>query len=183
VELLAMELRDVNESQRLIVGVVAPYDEVSYLTPDPNGERIRRGAFAKSIEQRATKIPLLRRHDQALRLGQSREWQDDAGGLLGTFGVNPGDAGDALLSDCRDGYLGGLSAGWIPMGRTRGKDGVGEITEAKLIEVSAVAVPAYDGAALLAVRDAQDLDALLAPFRARPDVNLEPIAPLVYRSR
>jgi len=177
-----MELREVNEARREIVGVVAPYDEVSYLTPDPNGERMRRGCFAKSIEQRATKIPLLRRHDQALKLGSSREWRDDAGGLLGAFGVNPGDAGDALLADCRDGYLDGLSAGWIPLGRTRGRDGVSEITEAKLIEVSAVAVPAYEGA-VLAVRDAQDLDTMLAPFRARPDVNLEPIPPLVYRSR
>jgi len=182
-ELLGMELREVNEPQRLIIGVVAPYDEVSYLTPDPNGERMRRGCFAKTLGQRREKIPLLRRHDQALKLGRSRDWRDDAAGLFGEFVVNPGDAGDALLADCRDGYLDGLSAGWLPLGRTRGRDGVSEITEAKLIEVSAVAVPAYEGAALLAVRSAQDLDAMLAPFLAPPAVNLEPIPPLVYRSR
>jgi HK97 family phage prohead protease len=186
-----MELREVDEPRRLVVGVVAPYDEVSFLTPDPNGERIRRGAFAKSIRQRGAKIPLLRGHAKTsgttdrptgIRYGLSRSFDDGPEGLLGEFVVNHGDLGDRLLEDCRDGYLGAMSAGWVPLNASRGADGVREITEAKLVEVSLVAVPAYDGA-LVAVRNAQDLDELLAPFRARPDVNLDPIAPLAYRRR
>jgi phage head maturation protease len=97
--------------------------------------------------------------------------------------VNPGDRGDLLLEDCRDGYLASMSAGWLPLDARRGADGVREITEAKLVEVSLVGLPAYEGAGLLAVRSAQNLDELLAPFRARPDVNLDPIAPLAYRRR
>jgi HK97 family phage prohead protease len=177
---LAMEIREVDEGGRRILGVVAPYDEVSYLTPDPNGERIRRGAFARSIAHRSAKIPLLRAHDRALRLGISRTFEESDGGLLGDFVVNHGDHGDRLLEDCRDGYLAAMSAGWLPLDARRGADGVREITEAKLVEVSLVAVPAYEGA-LVAVRSAQNLDAMLAPFRARPDVNLDPIPPLVYR--
>jgi HK97 family phage prohead protease len=178
-----MELREVNTAQRVVVGVVSPYDEVSYLTPDPNGERIRRGAFARSIAHRETRIPLLRRHDQSLRLGVSRRFDDGAEGLVGEFVVNHGDEGDRLLEDCRDGYLGAMSAGWLGLDARRADDGVREVTEAKLVEVSLVAVPAYEGAGLLAVRNAQSLDDLLAPFRARPDVNLDPIPPLAYRRR
>jgi Escherichia/Staphylococcus phage prohead protease len=189
-DVLAMELREVDEAERVIVGVVAPYDEITYLVNDPNGERIRRGAFSRSIAHRGAKIPLLRGHSKAagsdslrptgIRYGLSRTFSEDAGGLLGEFVVNRGDPGDLLLEDCRNGYLGALSAGWLPLDARRGSDGVREISEAKLVEVSIVAVPAYEGAAMLAVRNAQDLDALLAPFRARPDVNLDPITPLPY---
>jgi HK97 family phage prohead protease len=178
-----MELRDVNPSQRLVIGIVSPYDETTYLAPNPNGERIRRGAFAKSIRQRGTKIPLHRNHDRNLRFGLSRSFTEEAGGLLGEFVVNPGDAGDRLLEECRDGYLPAMSAGWLPLSVGRGGDGVSEVTEAKLVEVSLVGLPAYEGAQMLAVRSAQNLDDLLAPFRCRPDVNLDPIPPVVYRHR
>ena len=53
---LAMELRSVDEPQRLVVGVVVPYDELTYLTPDPRGERVKRGAFARSIAHRGDRI-------------------------------------------------------------------------------------------------------------------------------
>lgn len=183
-EELAMELREVRESERLVIGIVAPYDETTYLVNDPMGERISRGAFEKSIRQRGDRIPILRAHDRAKRMGKSRTFVEERGGLVGTFEINPGDEGDLFLSQCRDGYYGGLSAGFLPLGRIeRGDDGAREIREAKLVEVSAVGVAAYEGAGLLAVRSAQDLDAILAPFRARPDVNLAPIPPLAYRPR
>lgn len=178
---LAMELREVNPSQRIVVGMVMPYDEISYLTPDPNGERVRRGAFARSIAHRAGKIPLLRAHDRSMTYGISRSFVEEAGGLIGTFGVHEGDRGDQLLEDCRTGYLGSMSVGMLPLDVKRAADGVQEIIEAKLIEASLLGLPAYEGAAMLAVRSAQNLDDLLAPFRARPDVNLEPIPPLMYR--
>lgn len=179
---LNMELRDVRPSERLVLGIVTPYDETSYLTPDPGGERIRRGAFTKSIAQRATKIPLLRNHDRASRMGVSRSFTDTPDGLLGEFVVNPGDAGDQLLEDARNGYLGAMSAGFLPLGHShRGPDGAREIAEAKLVEVSLVALPAYEGSGMLAVRNAQDLDALLAPFQNRPAVNLDPLPAFGYR--
>ena len=68
---LAMEIRSVDLEERTLVGVVAPYDEVSYLVPDPGGERIMRGAFAKSIRQRSDKIPLHDNHGTDRRLGIS----------------------------------------------------------------------------------------------------------------
>ena len=47
---LAMEIRSVDDAERRIVGVVAPYDETTYLVPDPGGERIMRGALQGSID-------------------------------------------------------------------------------------------------------------------------------------
>ena len=57
-----MELRRVDLAERIAVGVVAPYDEVSYLTPHIEGERIKRGAFARSIAHHRGGIPALRNH-------------------------------------------------------------------------------------------------------------------------
>lgn len=182
-DMLGMELRDVVESERLVVGVVAPYDEVTFLSPDPNGERILRGAFKKSIAQRGGKIPLCRAHDHGRKLGTSRRFTDDAAGLVGEFVINPGDSGDELLEDVRNGYLDSLSVGFQPLVVGRGADGVREVKEARLHEVSMVAIPAYAGAAVLSVRNAQDLEALLAPFQNRPDVNLAPIPSIAHTLR
>lgn len=172
---LAMELRGVRMDQREIDGRVAPYDATSYLTPDPRGERILRGAFAKSIRQRETKVPLCRNHDHSRAVGMSKRWLDQPDGLLSTFGVRPGADGDAVLEDARDGYLPGLSVGFMPLVTRRGADGASEVAEAKLLEVSLVVIGAYDGAQVLAVRTAQDLDKLLAPFRNAPQIDLSPL--------
>lgn len=180
---LVMELRDVDPSERVVVGVVAPYDEVSYLTPDPAGERILRGAFKKSITQRGGKIPLFRSHDHSRKVGTSRRFTDDTAGLVAEFHIVSGTHGDELLEDLRNGCLDSMSAGFQTLVAGRGPDGVREVKEARLLEVSMVALPAYQGAAMLSVRNAQELDTLLAPFRNRPDVNLAPLPPILHTPR
>lgn len=169
---LDMEIRSVEVAERLLVGVVAPYDQTSYLVADPAGERIVRGAFRKSISQRADKIPLHDNHGTTRRMGISRSFDDGDDGLVGTFAIYEGAKGDALLEDLRHGYLGGMSVGFQPLQVTRGVDGAREVREAKLIEVSVVGHPAYEGAGLLAVRGAAQVADLFPP---RPEVNLEPI--------
>jgi len=180
---LPMELRSVSELERIVTGVVVPYDQTTYLVPVAGGERIRRGAFRRSIDHRGDRIPLFRNHDHALRMGVSRSFEETPDGLIGSFRVNEGDAGDALLAECRNGYFGGLSAGFLPVDRERGADGASEVTQGKLVEVSTVGHPAYESMGGLAVRSAQDLDVLLAPFRNRPDVNLAPLPPIRYGRR
>jgi uncharacterized protein len=180
---LIMEVRHVDADAREMVGIVAPYDEVTYLTPDPQGERILRGAFAKSIRQRGGKIPLLRNHDQSRKVGNSSRFSDSADGLVGEFKIVAGDHGDLMLDDLRNGCLDMLSVGFQPLTAVRGADGVREVKEARLVEVSVVAVPAYQGATVLAIRNAQNLDEMLAPFRSRPIVNLDPVPAVVYRPR
>lgn len=151
---LAMELRGADMDARTITGTVVPYDEVSYLVPDPSGERIARGAFAKSIRQRADRVPLFRNHEHGVMLGSSRSWADGADGLTAVFGVRPGQLGDEVLEEVRGGWLPGLSVGFRALTRARGQDGVTEVREAQLAEVSLVTIPAYEGA--LVTREASD---------------------------
>jgi Escherichia/Staphylococcus phage prohead protease len=170
---LTMELRSVDPEGRTVIGVVAPYDEVTYLTGERDGEKIRRGAFKRSLGQKKQRIPLCRNHVHDVALGWSTRFVE--GDVLeGTFGVNDGGPGDDLLDELRQGYLTGMSVGFRPIRSVRGDAGVREIVEAELIEVSMVGIPAYAGATLLSVRSA-------ALIPARPAVNLDPI-PLVWHT-
>lgn len=177
-EHLPMDIRAVDGVARVLEGVVVPYDEISYLTPNRDGERVQRRAFARSISDRGDRIPLMRSHDHDVVYGRSVRFVEEAGGLVGEFRVNEGDRGDALLAEIRQGYLGALSVGFQVVRSERAADGVLEILEGRLHEVSVVGLPAYAGAGMLAVR-AADMDELLAPFRIpRPDVDLSPIPPV-----
>jgi Escherichia/Staphylococcus phage prohead protease len=172
---LHMELRDVSEPERLVVGVVAPYDEVTYLTGQPGGERIKRGAFKRTLKNKLASrqgIGLFRNHEHGMRMGSARTFSETETGLVGEFVVNDGPRGDEFLEECRHVVRTG-----------RGDDGAREIIEAALGEVSMVGLPAYEGAGVLAVRNAQSLDQLLAPFLNRPEVNLDPIPPIGYCPR
>jgi hypothetical protein len=170
-----MQLRSANVDERIITGLVVPYDATSYLTPNIGGERIMRGAFAKSIRQRGDRIPLCRAHDHSRALGMSRSWTDNDEGLGGEFYVRPSAAGDEALEEARDGYLSELSIGFQPLVQRRAPDNALEVREGRLFEVSLVVIAAYDGARVLAVRNAQSIDELLAPFRNPPHVDLSPL--------
>jgi uncharacterized protein len=180
---LTMATRSVDFAAREIVGVVAPYDETSYLTGTPGGERLRRGCFGKSIAERGDRIPLLVGHDhRRAAVGKSVGWHDGADGLLATFKVRPDEDGDRVLGDARDGYLPALSVGFEPLQRRRAADGAIEVTEARVHEVSLVSVGAYSGAQVLATRAAEpvplDVEALMAPFRNPPRVDMSPLPPI-----
>ena len=169
---LPMEIRAVDMAERTITGVCAPWDEVSYLVPDPGGERIIRGAFSKSLRQRVDRVLLFRAHDHTRAIARSRQFTDDEHGLTGVFHARPSVAGDEALEEARDGYLPGMSVGFVPVNDRRGPDGVREIVEARLMEVSLVPIPAYEGARVLAVREA----AAGIEFPAL-DIDLSPILP------
>jgi hypothetical protein len=151
---LPMEVRSVDVDARTVEGVCVPWDETSYLTPNPAGERMKRGAFNKSITQRGDRIFLYRDHDHSRPVGRSESFSDQDDGLHGTFRIRESVSGNDALVDLREGYLPALSIGFRPLNSRRGPDGATEITEAQLLEVSLVSLPAYDGARVLALRTA-----------------------------
>jgi HK97 family phage prohead protease len=77
--------------------------------------------------------------------------------------------GDETLADVREGYLPALSVGFKPLQTRRGRDGATEVVAGQLMEVSLVALGAYDGAHVLAVRTAYNLAHFPQPIR--PDLS------------
>ena len=59
--------------------------------------------------------------------------------------MNDGPHGDDLMEDFRHGYVDRLSVGFQPIDAPCGEDGVREIREARLVEVSRVALPPMRG--------------------------------------
>jgi HK97 family phage prohead protease len=174
---LPMELRRVDAEARSITGVVAPYDEVTYLVSNPGGERIKRSAFNRSITQRGTRIPLCVNHDHSHAVGMSTRWEETTEGLEGTFEFRNSTRADEVLADVKEGYLTGLSVGFLPVDTARASDGVMEVREARLFEVSLVLIGAYDSARVLAARQAEGLSALLTPFQNPPALPVPFIPP------
>lgn len=180
---IEMQMRGVSESRREIVGMVAPYDETTYLVASPSGERLRRGCFNKSIAERGDRIPLCVGHDhRSAAVGKSTSWEDTAAGLLATFRVRDGAEGDKVLQDAELGYLPAMSVGFEAKHGVRAADGALEVTEGKLHEVSLLVVGAYAGAEVMAVRSAEevraDLEAWLTPFKNPPRVDMSPLPPI-----
>ncbi|HKV67687.1 MAG TPA: HK97 family phage prohead protease [Gaiellales bacterium] len=174
----ALELRVPDDDERVVEGIVVPYGETSFLTPDPQGERFAPKSLNRTIRERPkVKLFLNHRHDDAV--GTSVAWRvDDERGLWGKFKIPPGADGDRVLDKVRNELLDAFSIGFRPINTRRAPDGVREVLEAKLHEVSLVPIGAYDGARVLAVRSPAR-----TAIAAMPIVNLDPMVPIRYWAR
>jgi HK97 family phage prohead protease len=158
---------------RTVYGLAVPFDSPTPIR-DRSGtydEVFRMGAFADTIRERGDRVKFLANHDrQTMPLGKAIMLREDPAGLIGEFRVSATPAGDAALELIRDGVLDALSIGFAPiqsLGR-EGRDPVVERTAVKLMEVSAVAFPAYEGAMIAGVRS-EDLDGPDQPVNPEPD--------------
>ena len=169
---LDLEIRTRGEG-RTIFGLAVPFD-----TPTPIRDRMgtydevfRMGAFADTIRERGDRVKFLANHDrQTMPLGKATMLREDPAGLVGEFEVARTEAGEEVLELVRMGALDALSIGFVPvesLGR-EGRDPVVERTAVKLLEVSAVAFPAYEGALIAGVRS-EDLEGPDQPINPEPD--------------
>src|SRR4051794_32748850 len=113
----ALEIRTTGDG-RTVVGRAVPYDSWTRIH-DADGEydeRFMHGAFARSVDQRASKIPLRAKHqERALPLGPIREFDERADGLWISARVSRTQAGDEILELVNDEVLNGLSVGFSPI--------------------------------------------------------------------
>lgn len=153
---------DIRSDGRTVHGIAVPYDAPTQIN-DRDGrytETFRRGSFARTLRERgAGRVKFLALHDQrAMPLGRATTLREDATGLYGEFRVSQTQSGDEALELIRDGVLDAFSIGFEPVRNVWAKDMTSVIrAEAKLLEVSAVAFPAYDGAAIAGVRHREPL--------------------------
>lgn len=171
---LALELRVTDAGERTLEGIVVPYGETTFLTADPAGERFVAGSLNRTVTDRGARVKLFRAHDHSRAVGRAVGWDpDNRRGLWGAFRVAATAAGNEVLDEVREGVLDAFSVGFRPLQARRGRDGVREIVEAALHEVSVAPMGAYDGARVMALRT--PAPPLLPPM---PAVNLDPLPPL-----
>lgn len=173
--LLPLEVRAVDEAQRIATMLVCKYGETTGRLARP--ERFLPGAFTRSVTERGARIPFTSRHtggsgkiERSWMIARPVRWQHDDDAELRAvlrFFDTP-DGWDAFCS-ARDGELDGASVGFRAVTERSGDDGAREIAEARLHHVAllnrAADVPAYDEPRLLEVRSAAEaatVQALLA---------------------
>lgn len=153
---LGLEIRAGGDG-RTIAGIAVPFDQPTEIH-DATGsfrEEFVRGAFDRTIRERAGRVKLLAQHDaKSFPIGRASLLREDARGLYSEFVVSKTARGDEALELVRDGTLDGLSVGFAAVRDTWTRDHVRQVLEAKLYEVSVVPWPAYDGARISAVRSA-----------------------------
>jgi HK97 family phage prohead protease len=169
---------EVRADGRTVVGIAVPFNTPTEIrTPGRAGsfvESFVRGAFARTIAERGSRVKFVGQHDYAaMPLGRAQLLREDAAGLYGEFRVSNTAAGDEALELIRDGALDALSVGFKPITERLTHDGEVQRTEVALYEVSAVAFPAYEGALISAVRSEQP--------EIEPEPELDPLDQ--YRQR
>ena len=169
-----LELRDVEaEGFRWLHGRAVPYgvwQDVGWYM-----EKIRKGAFAKSIKEAARRLPLLLFHDgRSFPVGVSERWTETDDGLDVVWKLDTSERAQEAARLASEGMLTGLSVGFQSMAngsiRTYDEDtGISwvERTEARLLEVSLTPTQAYAGAKVALVRSREPHVNGSAPARRR----------------
>jgi len=159
---------EVRASQREITGVVVPFDSPTQI--GDYTETFRRGAFARTIAERGSRVKLLFAHDTARPLGRAVSLVEEKRGLVGTFKVANTAAGNDALELVTSGAIDSFSVGFQPVVDewSRSRDTVTRLS-VKLLETSLVTLPAFEGALIESVRSLQDYNPRRDPriIRAR----------------
>lgn len=136
----------VDRESRTITGLAVPYGAVA----ESGGMS---WSFSKGTltYADAKRVKLLVSHDWGRAVGYASKIEDTDEGLIASFKVARGAAGDEALSMAEDGVWDGLSIGVAGGGRFDVKDGVNHAVSAPLVEISLTPAPAYDAARVTSV--------------------------------
>lgn len=150
--------------KRTITGIAVPHDETANL--GGNTYRFERG----SIQPARNRTPLLLGHDRNKPVGIMTELSSDENGTIAVFSVDQGADGDLALEQASTGSRGGLSIGAEIIRATEDETGVVVVSQAALLEVSLVTIPAFAGSAVTNVTANEQSD----PGDEQPDPDPTP---------
>jgi HK97 family phage prohead protease len=131
----------VNRESRTITGLAVPFGAVA----ESGGLLWSFGPGTLKYAD-AKRVKLLVSHDWSRAIGYAASLTETDEGLIASFKVARGPAGDEALAMAEDGVWDGLSIGVAAGGRFDVRDGVNHSVSAPLVEISLTPAPAYDGA-------------------------------------
>ena len=171
---VATELRVAEEGGgRTLTGIAVPYGEHTDRVAILNGEMFRPGAFKRNLMNmnRAGRYPKLRQmHDQrSAAVGTIKSLIETPEGLMVEARLADTEDGNRAPQMVREGIYDGFSVGFVAVREARGVNGVREIVEARMAELSLVEEPAYLGAKIVDIRKQRQAAIVLPPM---PKVDL-----------
>jgi len=169
-EVDGIEMREDDDGHHL-VGTVVPWHSTYEMRPGVF-ERFTRGAFDKTLLERADKIPLLEQHARdRFQIGRSVSFTKTPDGLVADFRLARTARGEEARALAADGLVTGLSVGFRPIrDRESRRDAGGRLVErleVALDHVGLVSSPAYADAVVTSVRAFDPDDPDVAPRLAR----------------
>jgi HK97 family phage prohead protease/HK97 family phage major capsid protein len=134
------------EPKRTITGLAVPWQVSAQLS---TGETVlfEKGAIAED----STSVKLLEFHDDTRVIGKVTALASTDEGLMFEAKIAPTRAGDDALELLKMGALDSVSVGAMPVKFKTTNDGTMLVSEARLIEISVVTVPAYQAAQIYSV--------------------------------
>ena len=131
---------------RTITGLAVPWNVVANLSNDVGPVKFLEGSI--SVDGPMPK--LLEYHDDTRIIGRVTERVSSSEGLLFTAKLSATRAADDAMALLADGSISAVSVGAMPL-KFKRVDGVMEVSEARLMEISLVSFPAYTDAEIQSV--------------------------------
>lgn len=138
------------QPKRTITGLAVPWDTTARLS---GGESVR--FLRGSISESGPAPKLLEYHDDTRVIGLVTELADTDAGLMFTAKIAGTRAGDDALALLQMGALDSVSVGAVPVKFTSEPDGTMVVSQATMLELSLVTVPAYQAAQVYSVAASQ----------------------------
>jgi len=137
---------DDSQPSRTITGIAVPWDVVANLSNDVGPVKFLKGSI--SVDGPMPK--LLEFHDDTRVIGRVTERVSSDEGLMFSATLSKTRAADDAMALLEDGSISAVSIGAIPL-KFKRVDGVMEVSEARMIELSLVSFPAYADAEIQSV--------------------------------
>ena len=141
-----------------VKGVKVKDDEVKgygavFGNVDRTGDVIMKGAFKKTIQENKGSVIMVANHDQNKPVGRVTEMKEDDYGLQFKGYTSNTDSGKEYKQLMKDGVIDSFSIGYKAIRYEHNEHGGRDIQEAKLFEISPVAIPMNPEAKLLEVKN------------------------------
>tara|TARA_Y100001951_G_scaffold1819_1_gene1268 strand:+ start:2768 stop:3427 length:660 start_codon:yes stop_codon:yes gene_type:complete len=152
------ELLDADEKAGVIKGYASVFDN-----KDSDNDIIRKGSYRKTISENGQRVKYLYQHDMDKPLGKMSMLEEDDKGLIFESKIAKTTLGKDVIELIKSGVITENSVGILPIQKEM-VDGVRNITEVKLYEISAVTLAANDQAVIMDVKGNYDKDKILSRY-------------------
>lgn len=149
VKALGLKIKAVDPERNIIEGYASTFGG----EPDAYGDVIVQGAYTKTIKENGDRIKYLMNHNWDLIVGKVVEAKEDAHGLFIKAKISETENGKNLMTLVKDGVIDRMSIGYIPIKWDFDESGICYLREIKLLEVSAVGIPANEHAEITGAKN------------------------------
>src|SRR5690554_4447260 len=144
---LQFKADDVSTDSRIISGYASTYDL------DQGGDIIVKGAFTKTLAEKAGRVKVLWQHNSQMPIGRPVKMQEDERGLYVESYIAKTRQGDEALELAKEGIIDSMSIGYMVNDSEYKDDGVRLIKELTLMEYSLVTWPMNEAAVITGVKN------------------------------